>query len=106
MICVFQLGTDTARLSAQNGVMIKYVMRALPLVVLPFTLNFPGAILCYWVSSNFISLLQVGFLKIPKVRDYFKIEPLQTHDPSTLPIKPKGFREGVKECKCLIISYL
>lgn len=79
--------------------MAKYVLRVLPLIILPFTFNFPGAILCYWVSSNFISLLQVGFLRIPKVRDYFRIEKLQTFDPSTLPMKPKGFREGIKECK-------
>jgi YidC/Oxa1 family membrane protein insertase len=77
---------------------MKYVLRALPLVVLPFTINFPGAILCYWVSSNFISLLQVGILRIPAVRDYFKIEPLITH--KNLPVKPKGFTEGLKDCKC------
>lgn len=93
------MGTDAARMSSQNAVIVKYALRALPLVILPFTFSFPGAILCYWASSNFISLLQVGFLRIPTVRDYFKIEPLQTFDASTLPMKPKGFREGIKECK-------
>lgn len=86
-------------MSTQNAFLMKYVLRALPLVILPFTFSFPGAILCYWVSSNFISLLQVGFLRIPKVREYFQIEKMETFDPSTLPMKPKGFREGVKECK-------
>lgn len=80
---------------------MKYMMRAMPIVILPFTVNFPGAILCYWVSSNFISLLQVGFLRIPKVREFFKIEALQAHDPSSLPVKQKGFREGLKESKCV-----
>lgn len=78
---------------------MKYVLRALPLVILPFTINFPGVILCYWVSSNFISLLQVGFLKIPAIRDYFNIEPTVKHNPENLPIKSKGFVGGVKDCK-------
>lgn len=43
---------------------------------------------------------QVGFLKIPKVRAYFKIDPLQTFSPEVLP-KKKKFVEGVKECKFL-----
>lgn len=78
---------------------MKYVLRGLPLLILPFTFSFPGAILCYWVSSNFISLLQVGFLRIPSVREYFKIDSLQKFDPSQMPMKQKGFKEGLKECK-------
>lgn len=78
---------------------MRYVLRALPVIILPFTINFPGAILCYWVSTNFISLLQVGFLKIPKVRTYFNIDPLVVHNPDKLPVKPKPFIAGVKECK-------
>lgn len=92
------MGTDTGKLSAQNMQMMKYVLRAMPLVVLPFTVNFPGAILCYWVCTNFISLGQVGILRIPAVREYFKIEALVTHDPENLPIKKKGFVSGMKEC--------
>lgn len=43
--------------------------------------------------------MQVGFLKIPAVRDYFKIEPLLKHLPENLPIKNKGFVGGIKDCK-------
>jgi YidC/Oxa1 family membrane protein insertase len=57
------------------------------------------AILVYWVSTNFISLMQVGFLRIPAVRDFFKIEKMVTHSPDSLPVKPKGFVKGLKECK-------
>lgn len=85
---------------------MKYVFRAIPVIILPFTVNFPGAILCYWVSSNFISLVQVGILRMPKVRDFFHIDPLMKHDPSNLAIKPKGFREGIKECKLYALTYL
>lgn len=102
MLFLFQLGTDTAKLTSQNMQTMKYILRALPVVILPFTVNFPGAILCYWVCTNFISLGQVGFLRIPKVRDYFKIEKLLQHDNTQLPIQPKGFVKGVKECKLLL----
>lgn len=54
------VGTDAARLSQQTGQTLKYVLRAMPIVIFPFTINFPGAILCYWACSNFISLLQVS----------------------------------------------
>ncbi|EAT41659.1 AAEL006734-PA [Aedes aegypti] len=97
MFLTIELGTDSARMSAQNMQMVRYVLRAMPLFIFPFTINFPGAILCYWACSNFFSLLQVGFLRIPKVRDYFKIERLVTHKPETLPIKKKKFTEGMKD---------
>lgn len=90
-----ELGTDSARLNSQNLQTMKYVLRALPVVIIPFTLNFPGAILCYWASSNFISLAQVGFLKIPAVREYFRIEATITH--KSLPVKNKGFIGGIKD---------
>ncbi|KAL1516606.1 hypothetical protein ABEB36_000499 [Hypothenemus hampei] len=91
-----EVGTDSARISSQNAMLMKYGLRALPVIVLPFTVNFPGAILCYWVSSNFISLLQVAFLKIPSVRNYFKIQPLINYAPDQLPHKSKGFKEDLK----------
>ncbi|EDW69562.1 mitochondrial inner membrane protein OXA1L [Drosophila virilis] len=92
-----ELGTDSARLSAANMNTMKYVLRALPIVIFPFTMNFPAAILTYWACSNFISLGQVAVLRIPAVRDYFKIEKMVTHPPSALPAKKKGFVGGMKE---------
>ncbi|XP_055842083.1 mitochondrial inner membrane protein OXA1L [Episyrphus balteatus] len=94
-----EIGTDSARLSAQNMHVMKYVLRALPVVIFPFTMNFPAAILCYWTCSNFISLGQVAILKIPAVREYFKIDKLITHRPENLPMKKKktGFVSGIKE---------
>ncbi|XP_049872106.1 mitochondrial inner membrane protein OXA1L [Pectinophora gossypiella] len=92
-----EMGVDGGRLDAQNMQVMRYVLRAIPVIMVPFTINFPGAILCYWCSSNFISLIQVGFLKIPSVREYFKIPKLMTHTPDALPIKKKGFIEGAKD---------
>jgi len=101
-----ELGTDSARLSAANMQTMKYVLRALPLVIFPFTMNFPAAILTYWACSNFISLGQVALLRIPAVRDYFKIEKMLTHAPSALPAKKKSFVGGMKDCKYQIVNIL
>ncbi|XP_063367850.1 mitochondrial inner membrane protein OXA1L-like [Cydia amplana] len=92
-----ELGVDGGRLEASNMVMMRYFLRAIPIVMIPFTINFPGAILVYWCSSNFISLIQVGVLKVPAVREYLKIPKLVKHTPEALPIKKKGFVEGAKD---------
>lgn len=54
------VGTDAARMSQQSSQVLKYVLRAMPIIIFPFTINFPGAICCYWACSNFISLIQVS----------------------------------------------
>lgn len=54
-----EVGTDGAKLAAQNMQTMRYVLRAMPIIIFPFTMNFPGVILCYWACSNFISLIQV-----------------------------------------------
>lgn len=93
-----ELGSDSARLNAQGSKMVIYVMRAMPILMFPITINFSGAILCYWLTTNMISLVQVGILRFPAVRDFFQIE-----RPSTpiIPFKSestkKGFIENVKE---------
>lgn len=97
LLATIEVGTDSVRMSSQNMGLVKYGLRALPFIMFPFIMNFPGAILCYWVSTNFISLGQVAVLKIPRVREYFKINKLITHDPGNLPIKKKGFINGAKE---------
>lgn len=97
MWLTIELGVDGARMEAQNMQMMRYLLRAVPLIMLPFTINFPGAILVYWCSTNFISLAQVGLLKVPVIRDFFKIPRLIKHSPDSLPIKKKGFVEGAKD---------
>ncbi|KAL9906865.1 OXA1L mitochondrial inner membrane protein [Glossina fuscipes fuscipes] len=92
-----EIGTDSARLSAQNMGTMKYILRALPIVIFPFTMNFPAAILTYWACSNFISLGQVAVLKIPSVREFFKIDKMVVHAPEALPMKKKKFVEGMKD---------
>jgi YidC/Oxa1 family membrane protein insertase len=99
MLATIEVGTDSARLNSQNMGVMKYILRALPFVILPFTINFPGAIVTYWTFSNIISLIQVSFLRIPSVRDFFKIERLIKHSPSELQQQKnkKGFVGGLKD---------
>lgn len=56
--------------------------------------------LCYWVTSNTFSLVQVLFLKIPAVRLFFKI-PIKVVHPPHLQKKKQGFKEGFTESKLL-----
>lgn len=57
------------------------------------------ALLVYWTTSNFVTLTQVAILRIPTVREYFKIEKKIKHDVGKLPIKDKGFVKNIKDCK-------
>lgn len=91
-----EIGAEGAKLNQTSHVM-KYVLRGLPLIILPFTVNFPGAILCYWATSNVITLLQVALIRVPAVREFFKIEKMVHHPPSSLPIKAQPFVKGIKE---------
>ncbi|XP_064106467.1 mitochondrial inner membrane protein OXA1L-like isoform X2 [Macrobrachium nipponense] len=97
MLATIELGTDGARMNTPTMQNAKWVLRALPILVFPFTINFPTAVLCYWVSTNLFSLIQVGLLRIPTIRDFFNIPRLVTHRPETLPHKPKGMVAGFKE---------
>ncbi|OQR66619.1 cytochrome oxidase biogenesis protein (oxa1 mitochondrial)-like [Tropilaelaps mercedesae] len=96
LFATFMLGAEgSARLS--NMKMSKYLIGALPFVMLPFTINFPSAVVCYWSTSNIFSLCQVAFIKIPAVRKYFDLPESIRHDPNSLVLSRKGFVEGVKD---------
>nr|CAD7407403.1 unnamed protein product [Timema cristinae] len=102
-----ELGTDSARLGSTNMQTMRYVLRALPLCILPFIINFPGAVLLILeISESYPLLLGVdqlhllgsgSILRIPAVRQYFNIEPLVAHTADSLPVKPKGFVTGLKD---------
>lgn len=97
MYVTISLGVDGMRAEALGAGVFKYIIKAIPVVMFPFIMHFNGAILCYWASTNFISLAQAGFLRIPSVREYFKIDKLIHHDRSKMPIPDKGFVKGFKE---------
>lgn len=93
----------TIELGAESGVRsdnlqwTRYVFRALPIVIFPFTMNFPAALLCYWATSNMISLIQVGLLRVGAVREALNMPVLVKHQKSDLVLSKKSFMEGVKD---------
>ena len=76
-----------------SSAVIRMAMRVIPAVTLVFIWNFESAILMYWCSSNFISLLQVLLLKQPAIRQYLQIPAQIKYKAEDLPIKKKGFYE-------------
>lgn len=55
------------------------------------------AMLCYWCTSNMFSLLQVLFLRIPAIREYFQIAARVKHKKTDADQPKQGFVEGVRE---------
>ncbi|XP_011505129.1 PREDICTED: mitochondrial inner membrane protein OXA1L [Ceratosolen solmsi marchali] len=90
-----EMGTDSLRI--QNMGMVKYMLRAMPFVMFPFIINFEGAVLCYWLSTNVCSLVQVNILRIPVVREYFEIPKLIVHDSKKLIMSNKNFTQGFRD---------
>ena len=66
------------------------------------------AMLCYWLTSNVFSLVQVLVLRIPAVRQFCKIAPLVDHKSSThiqeLNVPKQSFMEGFRE-STLLFTY-
>lgn len=54
------------------------------------------AVFCYWFTSNVITLIQAGLLRIPAVRDFFHI-PQISKMPISMTGNQKGFTESMKE---------
>ncbi|KAG9486979.1 hypothetical protein GDO78_007049 [Eleutherodactylus coqui] len=95
MLAVIELGAETG-VSNPNLKTMKNVFRIMPLVILPFIINFPTAVVTYWVTSNIFSLAQVSFLRIPLVREKLKIPEQVKHSPSDSPYKD-GFIKNLKK---------
>lgn len=100
---VLRKGLDTG----QNLAMMKPLMRngllyGIPVVVLGATYSFPAALLCYWTTTNFVSLAQTWIFSIPKVRSYLNIPEKKEWKPEELrrpkPKEPsKGFIQDMKD---------
>ncbi|KYN08730.1 Mitochondrial inner membrane protein OXA1L, partial [Cyphomyrmex costatus] len=95
MFITIELGTDGTNIHAM-GIM-RYVLRAVPFVALPFMLHFPGTILTYWVATNTMSLIQTGFLKVPRIKKALGMPIVIKRDTPTVSTKKKGFVNEVKE---------
>ena len=70
----------------------KYGVRAIPIITLIFTYNFPAAILTYWCTNNILSIFQVALLKQPAVRRFLNVPPLKVN-PMNLDVNQKSFKK-------------
>ncbi|XP_026538859.1 mitochondrial inner membrane protein OXA1L [Notechis scutatus] len=95
MLAVLELGAETG-VSNPSYHMMKTVLRVMPILLLPITINFPTAIFTYWLTSNLYSLGQVLLLRLPSVRTFFRIPKQQVHKPAEGETQ-KGMIDNLKD---------
>jgi YidC/Oxa1 family membrane protein insertase len=100
LLATVEVGVDGVKAGEMSNT-IKFVLRAMPFFLFPFIIKFPAAMLCYWFTSNAFSLVQVLFLKLPGMKEYFKIPQLINHGTAS-PVRDrnipkKGFIESFRE---------
>ncbi|GAU40316.1 hypothetical protein TSUD_64810 [Trifolium subterraneum] len=76
---------------------MKNFSRVLALLSVPFTMSFPKAIFCYWVTSNLFSLSYGMVLKVPGVKKTLGIPDLPPPEPSSSPKAPFSIFEAIKK---------
>ncbi|KAK6947923.1 Membrane insertase YidC/ALB3/OXA1/COX18 [Dillenia turbinata] len=76
---------------------MKTFSRILALLTVPFTMGFPKAIFCYWITSNLYSLGYGLAIKQPAVKKYFNIPIIKVAPPSTSSQPPRTFSDMLKE---------
>ncbi|XP_075229597.1 mitochondrial inner membrane protein OXA1L-like [Lycorma delicatula] len=102
LLITIELGLDSGVSVNQVQIrFVKYVMRAMPIIMFPVIMNFPGIILVYWLSNNLISLIQSNVLKITSVRDFCGFEH-SIKNTASLDLMKKmqndiGFKQGFKD---------
>lgn len=64
---------------------MKNVSRGIAVLTVPFTMNFPKAIFCYWITSNFFSLIYGLVIKKPGVKKFLGIPEMPVATPDTAP---------------------
>ncbi|KAI3385018.1 hypothetical protein SNEBB_003192 [Seison nebaliae] len=105
MYLTIEMGTEAGiKANSMNNTM-KLVMRCMPIVTLPFTINFATAVTYYWLCANVLSLTQVSLLRIPKIRKKLKI-PKRDIEAVTLEKRQKkslikGFSDSWKNSKLI-----
>ncbi|XP_031850078.1 OXA1L mitochondrial inner membrane protein [Nomia melanderi] len=62
---------------------IKYVFYILPVITFPFLCNFPGIMLCYFITTNICTLIQTEVLQLKRVRTYLKLPDMTNHQSMT-----------------------
>nr|KYP38862.1 hypothetical protein KK1_039843 [Cajanus cajan] len=75
---------------------MKNVSRGLAVLTVPFTMGFPSAVFCYWVTSNLFSLMYGLVLKVPGVKKTLGIPEIPVAAP-TNPQSPFSIFPALKQ---------
>ncbi|CAK8577761.1 unnamed protein product [Lathyrus sativus] len=76
---------------------MKNFSRVLALLSVPFTMSFPKAIFCYWITSNLFSLSYGMVLRVPGVKKTLGIPDLPPADPISAPKSPFSIFPALKQ---------
>ncbi|XP_054815363.1 mitochondrial inner membrane protein OXA1-like isoform X2 [Prosopis cineraria] len=76
---------------------MKNVSRGLAVLTVPFTMAFPKAIFCYWVTSNLFSLVYGLGLKVPGVKKALGVPEIPAAAPTNTPQSPFSFFPALKK---------
>nr|KYP32810.1 hypothetical protein KK1_046406 [Cajanus cajan] len=73
---------------------VKNVSRGLAVLTVPFTMGFPKAIFCYWVTSNLFSRMYGLVLKVPGVKKTSGIPEIPVAAPTNPPQSPFSIKQA------------
>ncbi|XP_020232001.1 mitochondrial inner membrane protein OXA1 isoform X2 [Cajanus cajan] len=76
---------------------VKNVSRGLAVLTVPFTMGFPKAIFCYWVTSNLFSRMYGLVLKVPGVKKTSGIPEIPVAAPTNPPQSPFSIFPALKQ---------
>lgn len=68
---------------------MKTFSRIIGVLTVPFTMGFPKAIFCYWITSNFFSFMYGFVIKKPQVKKYFNLPEFPATPPASTTSAPK-----------------
>ncbi|TYG42763.1 hypothetical protein ES288_D12G283800v1 [Gossypium darwinii] len=81
------------------AVTIKNVSRVFAVLTVPFTMSFPKAIFCYWITSNLFSLGYGLVLKVPGVKKALGVPEIPKQPVVTAPRPSIDLYTALKQAK-------
>jgi len=97
-LATIELGQKSMAASSGNQGQTKIfitVFRGMAILMIPVTIQFPAAVLCYWVTNNIFTFFQSAVFQIPAIRNALGIWELPKPVPGAP--EPKGVQEMIKE---------
>lgn len=82
---------------ANAGPVGKWMVRIMPIGLFAITYNFPAAVLLYWTSTNFMTILYARVFRLQAVKKWLNIPECLKHDPKDLPMANTTFKEQIKK---------